>query len=216
MIKKKFISVHLCSSVVAINFSILVGVLALVLVCSPGCKSREKTAFKDLPLPPTVDGGLVNGQFVQVDYGFGFPVPSKWIYSPLSAEQEVDEVARFFDSNRQMIVRVSVVMRDPSQKFSSKIWSDQAQEDLENHQFQIEKKESVQELKTNSDEKWLMIPFRMLDAKDAEWVDEEWALSKEDYLIVVHATLPQNIADTESGKKLFKVLEDSLSRLTWY
>jgi len=191
-------------------------VFTLVLSCGLGCKSKEKTEFKDLPLPPAVDSGAVNGQFVQVDYGFGIPIPSKWIYQPVSAEQEVDEVARLFDADRQMIVRVSLVLRDPSQKFNSKIWSDQAEDDLKNHQFQIEKKESVQELKTAGDEKWLMISFKMLDGKSAEWTDEEWALSKEDYLIVVHATLPKTLAETEDGKRLFTVLGDSLSRITWY
>jgi len=199
-----------------LSFAKWVCVLTLVLSCALGCKSREKTEFKNLPLPPTVDGGLVNNQFVQVDYGFAIPIPSKWIYSPVSAEQEVDEVARFFDANQQMIVRVSVLLRDPSQKFTSQIWSDQAEDDLKSHQFQIEKKESVEERKTNSGDKWLMIRFKMLDGKNAEWADEEWGLSKEDYLIVVHATLPKAIADTESGKKLFAVLADSLGGLTWY
>jgi hypothetical protein len=194
----------------------LLGFLVLGLLFSVGCGSKEKTDFKNLPLPPTVDGGLVNGQFVQADYGFGFPLPSKWIYLPLSAEQEVDEVARFLDANRQMIARVSVILRDPSEKFTSKIWSDQAEDDLKNHQFQIEKKDSAKEWKVDSGEKWLMIHFKMLDAKNAEWADDEWALSNQDYLIVVHATLPEKMAETEGGKRLFSVLKDSLSRLTWY
>lgn len=192
------------------------GLLALGLLFSAGCGSKDKTDLKNLPLPPTVDGGLVNGQFVQVDYGFGFPIPSKWIYLPLSAEQEVDEVARFLDANRQMIVRVSVILRDPSEKFTSKICTDQAEDDLKNHQFQVEKKDSVKEWKVDSGEKWMMIHFKLLDAKNAEWADEEWALSNQDYLIVVHATLPEKMAETEGGKRLFTVLKDSLSRLTWY
>ena len=195
---------------------IFCGLLALGLLFSAGCGSKDKTDLKNLPLPPTVDGGLVNGQFVQVDYGFGFPIPSKWIYLPLSAEQEVDEVARFLDANRQMIVRVSVILRDPSEKFTSKICTDQAEDDLKNHQFQVEKKDSVKEWKVDSGEKWMMIHFKLLDAKNAEWADEEWALSNQDYLIVVHATLPEKMAETEGGKRLFTVLKDSLSRLTWY
>jgi hypothetical protein len=191
-------------------------VLVLGLFFSVGCKSKGKINLEDLPLPPTVDGGMVNGQYVQVDYGFGFPVPSQWIYLPLSADQEVDEVARFLDPSRLIITRVSVVLRDPSQKFTAKIWSDQAEQDLTNHQFRIEKKESVEEWKTAGDEKWMMIRFKMLDVKNAEWADEEWALSNEDYLIVVHATLPEKTAETADGKKLFAVLKDSLSRLTWY
>ena len=190
---------------------IFCGLLALGLLFSAGCGSKNKTDLKNLPLPPTVDG-----QFVQVDYGFGFPIPSKWIYLPLSAEQEVDEVARFLDANRQMIVRVSVILRDPSEKFTSKICTDQAEDDLKNHQFQVEKKDSVKEWKVDSGEKWMMIHFKLLDAKNAEWADEEWALSNQDYLIVVHATLPEKMAETEGGKRLFTVLKDSLSRLTWY
>jgi hypothetical protein len=194
----------------------LLGILALGLLFCVGCGSKEKNDLNNLPLPPTVDGGMVNGQYVQVDYGFGFPVPSKWIYLPLSADQEVDEVARFLDASRLLLVRVSVVMRDPSQKFTPKIWSDQAEDDLKNHQFQVEKKESTEEWKTDSGKKWLMIHFKMTDVKSEEWADEEWALSNEDYLVVVHATLPEKIAQTADGKKLFAVLKDSLSRLTWY
>ena len=190
--------------------------LALGLLFSAGCKSRSKTTLKDLPLPPSVDGGVVNGQFVQVDYGFGIPVPSKWIYLHLSAEQEVDEVARFLDPDREMIVRVSVQMRDASQKFNGKIWSEQAEQDLKNHQFQISKKDSAQEWKTGGSEKWVMVPFRMVDGRGAEWADEEWALAKDDYLIAVHATLPKKTADTDKGKKLFNAIEDSLSRIVWY
>ncbi len=181
-----------------------------------GCHSKGKTALKDLPLPPTVDGGLVNGQFIQVDYGFGIPVPSKWIYLPLSAEQEVDEVARFLDPGKEMIVRLSVQMRDPSQKFGTKVWVEQAEEDLKNHQFQTVKKETVEEWKTNSEESWIMAAFKMTDSRSNEWFDEECALSKDDYLIVAHMTLPLKTAQTDHGKKLFLAMEDSLSRITWY
>ncbi len=193
-----------------------IGVLALVVVCASGCRSKSKTSLKDLPLPPTVDGGLINGQFIQVDYGFGFPLPTKWIYQPVSAEQEVDEVARMFDPGREMIVRVSVQLRDPSEKFGGKIWSEQAEQDLKNHQFQIEKKESTEEWKTTGSDKWLVTSFRMTDTKNVEWFDEEWALAKDDYLITVHATLPRKTAETDHGKKLFTALEDALSRITWY
>lgn len=191
-------------------------VLALGLLFSAGCKSKSKTALKDLPLPPSVDSGVIAGQYVQVDYGFGFPVPLKWTYLPLSAEQEVDEVARFLDPGHEIIVRVSVQMRDADQKFNGKMWSEQAEQDLKNHQFQITKKDSTQEWKTEGPERWLMVPFRLLDGKGGEWSDEEWALAKDDYLIAVHATLPKKTADTDKGKKLFTAMADSLSRIAWY
>lgn len=191
----------------------LAAVLTLILT---GCHSKGKTALKDLPLPPTVDGGLVNGQYIQVDYGFGIPLPTKWIYLPVSAEQEVDEVARFMDPGKEMLVRLSVLLKDPSQKFNAKIWVDQAEDDLKNHQFQIEKKETVEEWKTDSDENWIMAAFKMTDARNNEWADEECALAKDDYLIVAHMTLPQATAETDHGKKLFLAMKDSLSRITWY
>jgi len=210
---KYFLKVY---SVPSVNSVVkILGVFAFVLVVALGCH-KSKTGLKDLPLPPTVDSGVVNGQFVQVDYGFGFPVPSKWIYTPVSAEQEVDEVARFFDPGREMIVRVSVQLRDASQKFNGKVWSELAEQDLKSHQFQITKKDSAQERKTAGSEKWLMVSFKMNDVKGAEWADEEWALAKDDYLIAVHATLPGSTAATERGKKLFNAFGDSLSRITWY
>jgi hypothetical protein len=135
----------------------------------------------------------------------------------LSAEQEVDEVARFVDPNRELIVRVAVLIKDPDQKFTPKTWSAQAEQDLKNHQFEINKKEGVEEYKTADGDHWLMVAFRMSDARGNQWLDQEWALSKDDYYIVVHATLPHKTsADVEKGKKLFATLGDSLTRLSWY
>jgi hypothetical protein len=195
---------------------IVLGFLVVLLFGGEACRSKSKTALKDLPLPPQVDSGLVNGQFIQVDYGFGIPVPSKWNYLSLSAEQEVDEVARFLDPSKQMIVRLAVQMRDPAQKFNGKVWSEEAEQDLKNHQFQIDKKESADEWKTLDGERWVEVAFKMSDSRNNQWTDQEWALSKDDYLIVAHATVPRKVAETESGKKLFTALADSLSRISWY
>jgi hypothetical protein len=185
-------------------------------LASIGCKPKYRIAEKDLPLPPAVDGGVINGQFVQVDYGFGFPMPPKWIYVPLTAEQEVDEVGRFFDPDREVVVRVSVQLRDPSEKFAESGWLNAMEQDLKNHQFEVVKKDSIVEKKTNGPEKWRVAPFRLTDAKGAAWLDQEWALPKDDMLIAVHVTLPQETADSEAGKKLLKSLEASLSQVTWY
>jgi hypothetical protein len=190
--------------------------ISLALIVSLGCKGKGRMVEKDMPLPPTVDGGVINGQFVQVDYGFGFPLPAKWIYTPLSAEQEVDEVARFTDPTRAMLVRLSVQMRDPSQKFSESAWSDAVELDLKNHQFQTLKKDGSREYKTAGTENWVMKTFRIKDGKNMEWVEEEWALPKDDLLIVAHASIPKETAETENGKKLFKAIEGSLGQITWY
>jgi hypothetical protein len=39
-----------------------------------------------LPLPPVADSGLVNGEFLQTDYGFAIPVPAHWSLLRLSED----------------------------------------------------------------------------------------------------------------------------------
>ena len=191
-------------------------VLALALVFSVGCHSKPKFTEGTLPLPPAVDSGVYDGQYVQTDYGFGFPLPSKWIYLRLSADQEEDEVGRFCDPARQMIARVSVQIRDANVKFSGNDWGDGAQQNLKDHQFKIKKREGSKEWKTSDSGSWTEVSFRVTDPRAGEWADEEWALAKDDLLISVNATLPAKAADTEAGKKLFKSLEGCLTQIHWY
>lgn len=189
--------------------------LILVLVFS-GCKSKPKFEESKLPLPPALDCGVYDGQFVQAEYGFGFPLPAKWLYLRLSADQEVDEVARFCDPARQMVVRVSVQIQGAGDKFSAGGWGDEAEKDLINHQFKIKKREGSKSWKTSDSGSWVAVSFRLTDAKAGEWADEEWALAKDDLVIGVHATLPAKIADTDKGKKLFTTMSESLGQIHWY
>jgi hypothetical protein len=181
-----------------------------------GCKAKPKFAESRLPLPPAVDSGVLNGEFFQVEYGFGFPVPPKWLYLRLSADQEVDEVARFSDPLRELTVRVTVRILNSEEKYSSKAWADQAEQDLKNHLFKIKKREAPVEWKTTDSSRWVSLPFRLSDPRGGEWANEEWALNQGDLLIGVHAFVPQKIADTEKGKKYFKAMQASLAQIHWY
>ena len=169
-----------------------------------------------LPLPPAADNGVVNGQFVQVDYGFGFPVPPKWNYLWLSADQEVDEVARFSDPTKQMVARLSVQILNSSQSFSAKTWAANTEQDLKNRLFQITSVGKMLEWKTGDGERWFTIPYRVVDISKKQWLDEECALNKGDMLLLVHATLPRKLADSAQGNKLMTSLEESLMSLHWY
>ncbi len=192
------------------------GLVVLAVFFTFGCKSKSKWNEKNLPLPPGADSGLYDGQFVQTDYGFGFPLPSKWLYVRLSAEQEVDEVARFSDADHEMIARISVqVMGDPA-GFSKKSWQDASEQDLENHQFKVRKKEPVQEWKTADAGPWIEVPYRVMDARGEEWADEEWALNKGDILIGAHVLMPGDAAGTDKGKKFIKSLQGALTQIHWY
>ncbi len=190
--------------------------LLAVAVVLTGCKSKAKWGESNLPLPPGADSGIYDGQFVQTDYGFGFPLPSKWLYLRLSAEQEVDEVARFSDSTREMIARVSVQLIGDTETFSKKGWQDASQQDLENHQFKIRKKDSVQEWKTEDSGLWVEVPYLVTDVRGDEWADEEWALNKGDLLIGVHVLMPGETAGTENGRKFLKTLEGAVTQIHWY
>lgn len=192
-----------------ISFTILTIILA-------GCKSKQKTAEYNLPLPPAADSGVYDGQYIQSDYGFGFPLPAKWLWLRLSAEQEVDEVARFSDPTRNMILRVTVQLIGDPQSFSPKTWQDSAEQDLKNHQFKIQKKDSAHEWKTGDSGPWLAVPFRLSDPRGDEWSDQEWALAKGNVLIGAHAMMPRQLGETENGKKLFKAVEGALTQIHWY
>jgi hypothetical protein len=190
--------------------------LFLALVLLAGCKSKSKFAENALPLPPSADSGIYDGQFIQTDYGFAFPLPPKWNWLRLSAEQEVDEVARFADPARDILVRVSVQLVGASQSFSKSSWGDAAEQDLKNHLFKIQKKDSAQEWKTEDSGPWVEVPFHISDSRGSQWADQEWALNKGDLLIGVHATMLQDDADSEAGKKIFKALEGALTQIHWY
>ena len=189
-------------------------VIALMACCA--CKSHPKFTESQLPLPPASDSGVTNGEYVQVEYGFSFPVPAKWFYVKLSADQEVDEVARFSDPLRQILVRVTVRLLGPSEDYSAKNWGDMAEQDLKNHLFKIVKRESSKDWKTPDSGPWTEIPFHLSDNRGMDWLNEEWVLRKGDLLIGVHAFLPKRIADTDKGKKMFKALEGALTQIHWY
>jgi hypothetical protein len=192
------------------------GVLALALVLLVGCKSKSKFVENTLPLPPAADSGIYDGQFIQTDYGFAFPLPPKWNWLRLSAEQEVDEVARFADNSQNILVRVSVQIVGDSSSLTKKQWEDAAAQDLKNHLFKIQKMDSTEEWKTEDSGPWIEVPFLLTDPRGSFWSDQEWALNKGDLLIGVHAMMPQETAESEAGKKLFKELRGVLPQIHWY
>ncbi len=187
-----------------------------VLLLFLGCRAKSKFNENTLPLPPAADTGLYDGQFIQTDYGFSFPMPSKWNWLRLSAEQEVDEVARFSDNSRNLLVRVSVQILGPTESVTKKEWADAAAQDLKNHLFKVQKMESAQEWKTEDSGPWIEVPFLLADSRGGSWADQEWALNKGDLLIGVHAMMPEEFADSDAGKKLFKDLRTALPQLHWY
>ena len=191
-------------------------VIAFVIFSFAGCKSKSKMGEGNLPMPPGADSGVYEGQFIQTDYGFGFPMPPKWLYLRLSAEQEVDEVARFSDPTRDMIARITVQLMGSAQSFDRKGWGDMAQQDLTNHQFKVQKREAAQEWKTEDSGPWVEVPFHVMDSHGGEWADQEWALNKGDLLIGVHTLVPLDDSATENGKKFLKSLEGALTQIRWY
>lgn len=199
--------------------SIKFGMTLLLLACSMaglGCHSKPKYSQTSLPLPPGADSGLYDGQFIQTDYGFALPLPSKWLWLRLSAEQEVDEVARFQDAQRDILVRFTVQLRGEDQSLSAKSWAETSEADLKNHLFKVVKKGSNDDLKTGGTERWYGTPFQITDGHGNPWMAWEYALSRGDLLIGAHAMLPLDEAGTEKGKKLLKALQGSLSEIHWY
>jgi hypothetical protein len=167
-----------------------------------------------LPLPPSVESGVYDGQYIQADYGFGIPLPSKWVWIRLSAEQEVDEVARISDPHRDLLVRLTVQNRTGTDKLTEKAWAEKASQDLQDHLFKVVKKEKTQEWKTSGQERWLSAGFQVTDSHG--WVTQEWALERGDLLIGAHSMLPAEGSGTEAGKKVLKEMEGALTQVHWF
>ncbi len=187
-----------------------------VLVLSGSCRSKPQYKQNTLPLAPGSDSGVYGDQYVQVDYGFGFPFPQKWIFAKLSADQEVDEVARFLDPSKILLARFSVQLRGSTPEFTVKTWASDIEQDLKSRQYQVLRKEPMVSWKTSDSNPWYEIPFHLEDSKKKAWCDEEWVLNREDLLIEAHVVIAQNQADSEKGKKLLKQLEVCLTQIHWF
>jgi hypothetical protein len=188
----------------------------LCLWIAAGCTPKPHYSVNSLPLPPTENSGLVNGEYLQTQYGFAFPVPAKWQPMGISEDQEVDEIVRFTDPLKTLVARFSVQLLPTDNEFSPKEWSLSVEKDLQARQFQINSKDSRQEWKTGGSEKWVSQAFSVLDVRQKAWLDTEWVLNRGDMLLLVHATLPEEKVATEEGKKLLMALEGSVTRIHWY
>jgi hypothetical protein len=192
------------------------GVLVLTLPLLFGCHSKVRYVENRLPLPPSADTGVVGGQFIQADYGFGFPFPAKWIYLKLSADQEVDEVARFCDSTKTLVVRLSVQLLGPDEKYSPESFRTEAEDGFKARQLTVLKGPRSTDWKTPEGSSWTAYSYRVLDPGKKEWQEEEWCMNREDMLLSVHTTLPKQDADSEKGKKFLKEMAGALAQIRWY
>jgi hypothetical protein len=190
--------------------------LALTLGLSGvGCRSKSGLERNQLPLPPAADSGLVNGEFLQTDYGFSIPVPAHWSLLRLSEDQEVDEVARFSDPGQFLIARVTVHLVDPSQDFSDKDWDTQCLQQFKDRQLELVKKGASNKIATPDGLDWAIQNYRLADRSKEGWLDQEWVLRRDDLLLWIHVSLDQATADSSKGKKLLETLQENLSKIHW-
>ena len=191
--------------------------LSAFLVCSLwGCGHHARLAENKWPLPPVSDSGLVDGEFLQVDYGFAFPVPAHWSLLRLSEDQEVDEVARISDPGHELIARVTVHLLDQGQAFSLKDWEGQCEQEQQDHQLDLVKKGKTDEWETGDGFAWNIQNYRVADKNKEAWLDQEAVLNRDDLLIWVHTSLDQATAESPKGQKLLKTLQAALSKTHWY
>lgn len=191
------------------------GVLSVILFSGFGCKSK-KTLEGSLPLPPSTESGVYDGQFIDVESGLAIPLPAKWAWIRLSAEQEVDEVARFSDPHRDLLLRLTVQNRTGPDKLSEKSWAERSAQDLQDHLFKIVKKGRTDDWKTTGPERWYSAAFQVTDPHNRGWGVQEWAMERGDLVIGAHAMLPSDVAESEQGKKLFKAMEGALTQIHWF
>ena len=191
-------------------------VAALLAVLAAGCGSNPKYSEIKLPLPPSSNSGVVGGQFIQVDYGFGIPLPPKWDSLQLSLDQEVDEVAQFMDPDKSIDVRVSAQLSGASRDLSERAWTDIFGQDLKNRQFKVKGTDKIQEWKASGGPSWTVIPYHLRDSGGGKWADQVWGLNNGDLTLIVHALMAEDASNSEKGRKLFKSLANSLTQIRWY
>jgi hypothetical protein len=189
--------------------------LALASLAATGCKSK-KGMEGSLPLPPATESGVYDGQFIEAESGLALPLPAKWVWIRLSAEQEVDEVARFSDPHRDLLLRLTVQNRTGKDKLSERIWAERSAQDLQDHLFKIVKKGKTDDWKTSGPERWYSAAYQVTDSRNHGWGVQEWALERGELVIGAHAMLPSDVAESEQGKKLFKAMEGALTQVHWY
>lgn len=189
--------------------------LALVF-CAGGCKTEPPYHQIRLPLPPTVDNKIVDSQYVQADYGFGFPLPPKWVLVRYSEDQDLDEVARFTDDRGLMVSRLGVQELKQGQKFNLTAVESDLQKELAARQLTVVKKEITNDLKTGDGKTWRSFSIRAKDERAKEWQLRQWMLNRDDLLITVRVNLSASQADSDKGKKFLKGIEEGLPQLKWY
>ncbi len=189
--------------------------LALLVLVGADCHSKSKESQK-LPLPPVSDSGLVNGEFLQTDYGFAIPVPAHWSLLRLSEDQEVDEAARLSDPGQDLIARVTVHLLDKTQDFSLSDWDAQCLQSFKDRQLDLVKKGKSDKVECPDGSVWNVQNYRVSDRSKIGWLDQEWALRRDDLLLWTHVSLDQQTADSAKGKKLLEALQASLSKTHWY
>jgi len=189
----------------------LVAVLLLA-----GCGKKEPYKEMDLPLPPMADTGVEEGSFHQVDYGLGFPAPTKWLFMKVVGDQEADEVARFTDKSRESYLRLFVRHADPDQRFSPKDWFGAKEKDWVEKEYKVKKREDGRDLSAGPSGAWSSSLFHLTDPQRADWTVREWVLPKDDLLIGARISMPARIADKAEGKALLDSAEASLSKIAWF
>jgi hypothetical protein len=192
------------------------GLLLALVLFTGGCKNEPPYQQIRLPLPPTVDNRIVEGQYVQADYGFGISLPPKWILVRYSEDQDLDEVARFTDERGFLTARLGVEELRKDQKFSLRVFESDLEKDLTAQQLTVVKKEKPSNLKTVSGDTWWAFSNRAKDARAKEWQDRQWVLNRGDLLIAVRVTLPASQADSDKGRKFLKEIEGGLPQIKWY
>jgi hypothetical protein len=197
------VPLRLCVSALAVGFLLV------------GCGQREKYEEPKLPLPPISDTGVEGETFYQVEYGFAFPAPAKWLFMRIVGDQEADEVARFTDKARESYLRVFVSHADPSGTFSPKDWFAAREKGWAERDYKVKKREDGRDLPAGGKGAWSSSLFHLTDPQRADWTAREWVLPKDDLILGARISMPTRVAGKPEGKALLDGAEASLSKITW-
>lgn len=183
-----------------------------------GCRFHRHTE-ESLPLPPAGDSGLVNGCYLQAEYGFSVPVPKGYVtYAPNPDDQaadDFDEWIRFADTKKEVMTRLMTQDLPDDGKLSTSDLKKTVEKVFEEGDYQVTGVGRTLQWSAG-DDRWTVIPYDLKDAVKKEWRTWACALQHRDFIIWVRATLPLASAGKGAGDQVLASLKESLSATKWY
>ncbi len=198
-------------------FSRIAPRIFLALLCALSvfaCTHKSFEERQNLPMPPVGDSGVVEGTYVQTDYGFGLPLPAKWL--AFAAGEDWDELVRLSDPDRRMNAGLFARWLYENEKFRLNDWLIEIEKAYEKEGTQAKRGEKTVTWSVPGGYQWQVVTYELKDAVNREWVDRLCVLRRDDLLIWSRARTLKKDAVRADTPKLVEALKESFSKIHWY